>query len=44
MENSIQTIKELETSSLKAIKYIAENHALNIFHGDIKPANLFFDN
>jgi serine/threonine protein kinase len=37
-------MEELEQSSLRAIKYIADNHALNIFHGDIKPANLFYDN
>ncbi len=28
---------------LRSIKYIAEIHNKNMFHGDIKPANIFFD-
>ncbi len=28
---------------LRSIKYIAEIHNKNMFHGDIKPANILFD-
>ncbi len=29
--------------SIQAINYFAEYHSKNFFHGDIKPANLFYD-
>ena len=32
----------LEDIFLRSIKYIAEIHDKNLFHGDIKPANLFY--
>lgn len=32
----------LEDFFLKSIKYIAEIHDRNLFHGDIKPANIFY--
>jgi hypothetical protein len=32
----------LEDIFLRSIKYIAHIHDRNLFHGDIKPANLFY--
>jgi len=34
--------KDLEWIILKSIEYIAGIHNKNIFHGDIKPANIFY--
>ena len=34
----------LEDIFLRSIKYIADIHDKNLFHGDIKPANLFYNN
>jgi serine/threonine protein kinase len=35
--------RELERILLHSIEYIAEIHNKNMFHGDIKPANIFYD-
>ena len=32
----------LDNILLKSIRYIADIHDRNMFHGDIKPANLFY--
>jgi serine/threonine protein kinase len=34
--------RELERILLNSIEYIAEIHNKNMFHGDIKPANIFY--
>ena len=33
----------IEDILLRSIKYIADIHDRNLFHGDIKPANLFYN-
>jgi serine/threonine protein kinase len=35
--------RELERILLHSIEYIAEIHNKNLFHGDIKPANIFYN-
>ncbi len=37
-------IRKLERILLLSIKYIADIHNKYMFHGDIKPANIFFVN
>ena len=36
--------RELERILLNSIEYIAVIHNKNMFHGDIKPANIFYNN
>ena len=36
--------RELESILLYSIEYIGEIHNKNMFHGDIKPANIFYSN
>jgi serine/threonine protein kinase len=43
MKDILSDIWELEKASLKLIKYVADLHAHDIFHGDIKPPNIFYD-
>ncbi len=35
--------REIERILLHSIEYIAEIHNKNMFHGDIKPANIFYN-
>lgn len=38
------TQAKLEVNIILAIKYLITHHNLGFFHGDIKPANIFYNN